>query len=380
MVTEDEKKAAAKSISDVGRTMHVSVDQERLSNMTNANFEAEIEELSSDIINEVRLLRKRFYEEGFKDALKQLQAEQIQASQPTASQEDPQQMRLAMQPVPVQPAGVSSSEVDAKINDSEQRLSDRITALEQAVLGLPSSEQELKQLITENHDLVSTLKSRLSEIAELQFSIEEKIAGQTPASTLSQKIDSLATQIDSLGDLVVDQGSKMNKVEHDRKASARHFNRRFKAFEEKLEDFKKVRKAIRKQGKRITNLSDEVVEKGSFRTALSRIRGVAKAKPSAKKGKAKRKARTKVVGVAGGKQVVLKTNSINILGGAKIAKATVSRATAAKPKTSKKAKPARHSRKKAVKHSPSQKTPQKQKISISSSAPATFEINAPKKN
>ena len=257
--------------------------------------------------------------------------------------------------------------------DLKQGLSDRVTALEQLVLGLPSNEEDLRQLLNENRELASVLKSRLSEISELQSSIEEKIVANAPAASLGEKIDSLGSRIDGLADLVVDTGTKINRVDRARHASIKRINRRFKSFEEKLEDFKKVRKAIRKQGKRITVLQDETVEKTSFQTALGRIRA-SKAKKKSRKRKA---AKGKVVGVSAGKPLVLKAKEVKIVG----ATAKVEKKAKAKVKT--KAKP---HKKQAVRKRKAGKTRTKapakaqsrQRISISAPASTKVEIT-PKK-
>src|SRR3989344_1848239 len=124
MVLDTEKKAVAKSMADLGTAIEKDVSERRLVSMPGADFENEVESLSNDILREIKGLKKRYYEEGFKDALKQLQAQQVAAdaqNQPAAP---------AVSAVVVPAPSHSHELVEAKMNDIEQRLSDRVTALE----------------------------------------------------------------------------------------------------------------------------------------------------------------------------------------------------------------------------------------------------------
>ncbi|MEM4255121.1 MAG: hypothetical protein QXR53_02210 [Candidatus Norongarragalinales archaeon] len=342
---DDEKKAIANSMYVVGRAVNRDVDPGRLSSMPDAQFEKEIDELSNEILHEIGHLKKHYYEEGFKEALKQVrvQGHETQTSLPSA-------LVVQQQPAP-QHALPDFSLFESKLSSIDQKLSefsDRISALEQTAL-TSSNDEELKQVISENRDLVETLKNRLSEVAVLQSSIEEKLSqSQSPSSELQEKIEGLKAQVDGLGGIISDEGSKINRIESNRRASVRRLERKFKSLEKRLDDFKKVRRQIRKQGKRITTLSEGVVEKTSFKTALKRVKA-SKLKPSKRKEKRARKPTATVTP----KQLVIQSKSVKVVGAPK-----------------KKAKP-RARKASAKKSAPKQNA---SKISISAPAATTVEI------
>ncbi len=342
---ENDKRVISESVSKLYSGVDKSVDEGRLKSMPDTAFEKEVDDLSIEILMEIGELKKRFYEEGFKDALKQMQAQQIVASS------------LHEHNV----SSVTSVTSDSKMEDLDQKLEEysaRIAALEQMVLTYGSRDEELKQVIGENKELVNTLKDRLTEISVIQSSIEEKVSQPQVESVSEDQFTALRKDIDHLGELVVEDSSKMNRIENARKASVRRLDRKFKSLQKHLEDFKKVRTQIRKQGKRITKLSDEAVAKTSFTTTVKRLRA---AKAVTKKAKPRRKATT--IGVSGGKrtQVVVTTK----LASSKPRKASKSVRKAAKPKAS---------HKRATKATAARKST----VTVSSAAPTTVEINQKK--
>ncbi len=367
---QDEKKTIANSMFTVGRAVRRDVDPARLSSMPDAEFEKEVGQLSNEILLEIEELKKRYYEEGFREALKQVkqgQEEPVMPSVPAGV--------VVSTPQPSQPTAVVSfdtSQFDSKFSDIDQKLfefSDRIAAIEQTVLSSSSHDEELKQIIGENRDLVSTLKNRLSEIAVIQSSIEEKVSQavqpQPPSTELQEQIESLNSQIGNLGDSVASEGSKFNKLERARKASVRRLERNLNAIEKKLEDFKKVRREIRRQGKRITKLSEGVVEKTSFRTALKRVSAsktkASKHKRTASKRKNTVKPRARAAATTvSPKQLVIMPGSIKIVGPSRKAAGRPRRKTKAKARTPK------HAAKPVS------------KISISAPASTSVEINQKK--
>ncbi|MFH1057033.1 MAG: hypothetical protein V1717_04555 [Candidatus Micrarchaeota archaeon] len=320
IVSPDEKKAASKAISGVAKAVELNVDTWRLNEMPNGDFERELDSLSNEIMREIGDLKKKYYEEGFREALKQVQSQQNSAA-----------------PVSTAVVASVSTDFDSRLAVAEQRLSDRLASLEQAFMNYQSQESGLKDMLNQHQELVSTLKSKLSEIAVLQSSIEEKLS-QTPSS-LGDKIDSLKGEMEILGNLVLEQDSKVNRTERARKASVRRLNRKFSSILKKLDDFKKVRKAIRKQGKRITTLQEVSVEKRVLKNALTRVR--------------KTKAGRKVKRTAA-KTAVVRSKTLVI-----------------KPKTAAKKKSAKARKTSAGKGRAS-------KISISAQAPTTVEITQKK--
>lgn len=388
---ENDKRAIAESVSKMYSGIERNVDEGRLKSMPDTEFEREVDELSIEILKEIGELKKRYYEEGFKDALKQLQAQQIVASSlyehehahghkdiaiiTTAAPAQAAQAPTPAKEAPTQAPEVDYSHFDSKMEDLDQKLEEysaRIAALEQMVLTYGSRDEELKQVIGENKELVNTLKDRLTEISMIQTSIEEKIMqppAEQPAPGVSEEqFSALRKDIDHLGELIVEDSSKMNRIENSRKASVRRLDRKFKALEKRLEDFKKVRRQIRKQGKRITKLSDEAVAKTSFTTTVKRLRAAkaASAKARPRKVRAKAGVKVKTIGVSGGrrKQVAVRTKLA-----AKPRKATGKRAKAAKPKVSRK------TARKAASKAPAVK---KSTVTVSSAAPTTVEINQKK--
>ncbi|HLD62449.1 MAG TPA: hypothetical protein VI875_01120 [Candidatus Norongarragalinales archaeon] len=284
----------ADSMFMVGHAVKRDVDRARLSTMADPEFEREVDQLSEEIILEIDLLKKRYYEQGFKEALKQVK-----------NAPDQPQTQIVLQSSREQPAtivSIDATQLESRFSPLEQKMSefsDRIAAVEQTLLSSPSRDEELREIIAENRDLVGTLKSKVSEIAVLQSSIEEKLSQvQTqsmPSSELYEKIESMKTQIDNLGNLIVEEGGKVNAFEKARKSSVRRLDRKLNSLAKKLVDFKKVRKQIRKQGSRITKLSKGVVEKTSFKTAIKRVSAkaakVSAAKPAKRKAALKPKAK-----------------------------------------------------------------------------------------
>lgn len=341
--------------------------------MTDSDFEREVDALSVEVIKEIGELKKRYYEEGFKDALKQLQAQQVAQSQTSM---DVEVAASAVQPAH---AGMiaSDSELKAKIAFVDEKLEEhsaRLAAVEQMLLTYGSRDEELKQIAEENRELVSNLKEKLSEISFMQSSIEEKVS-QTPSS-VSEKLDSLKNEVENLGNIVLESDSKVNRFERARKASVRRVERRFATLQKRLEDFKKVRRQLRKQGKRITTLSDGSVEKTSFKTTLKRLKAAqmksAKPKTKAKARKATRKIKTKTIGVSGGRprQVVIRSDLVKVVG---------TRAKAGKKKAASKTMRSKMNAKvKAHKPARALRSNRKSTISISSAEPTTVEINQKK--
>ncbi len=326
----DDKFVASRAYYDVGRSLKMNVDERRLSGMQNGDFHKEVSALSNEIIHEIEDMKKRYYEEGFKEALKQLQAQQMQKTEVQPLQ--------AILPV----AQVDTSAFEARMSSLEQKLSDRVISLEQSFLNFEAREGELKEVLSEHKDLVSTLKSRLSEIAVLQSSIEEKLS-QAPGD-VEGKIDSMKGEVENIANLVLETDSKINKFERTRKGSVRRLGRKLASLEKRLDDFKKVRKAIRKQGKRITTLQEVSVEKKVLKNALTRVKG--------KTVKGKKKSRRKAVKatVVRPKTLVIRSKSVKVVGQAAKKKSKAS------PKKSGKA----------------------SKISISAQAPTTVEITQKK--
>ena len=280
---QDEKKTMANSMFIVGRAVRKDVDPGRLSSMPDSEFEREVDGLSNEILEEIGVLKKRYYEEGFREALKQVRQGQdnYRAGFKEAERQGDEQVDstlvVSSQQLSRQ-AAVDLAQFDSKFSSIYGKLSefsDRIAAVEQTLLSSPSRDEELREIIAENRDLVGTLKSKVSEIAVLQSSIEEKLSQvQTqsmPSSELYEKIESMKTQIDNLGNLIVEEGGKVNAFEKARKSSVRRLDRKLNSLAKKLVDFKKVRKQIRKQGKRITSLSKGMVAKTSFKTAIKRV-------------------------------------------------------------------------------------------------------------
>lgn len=357
---ENDKRVISESVSKLYSGVDKSVDEGRLKSMPDTAFEREVDDLSIEILMEIGELKKRFYEEGFKDALKQMQAQQIVAS---SLHEHNVSSVTSVTPDSRQPgSGSGVSHFDSKMEDLDQKLEEysaRIAALEQMVLTYGSRDEELKQVIGENKELVNTLKDRLTEISVIQSSIEEKVSQPQAESVSEDQFTALRKDIDHLGELIVEDGSKMNRIENARKTSVRRLDRKFKSLQKHLEDFKKVRKQLRKQGKRITKISDETVAKTSFTTTVKRLRA---AKAVTKKAKPRRKATT--IGVSGGKrtQVVVTTK----LASSKSRKASAkSVRKTAKPKAS---------HKRTTKATAARKST----VTVSSAAPTTVEINQKK--
>lgn len=375
-----DKQTIARSVFTVSNAVKKDVDPGRLGSMADFEFEKEVDQLSTEILVEIEQLKKRYYEDGFKEAVKQvkqgvasptLPPSVVIVSAPPAQTVFQTQAQPEMQPSPASAdvsAQVSSqvsshlSQFDSRFSSIDEKLSefsDRIAAVEQTLLGSPSRDEELREIIAENRDLVGTLKSRISEIAVLQSSIEEKLSQaqmqSQPSAALDEKIESLKTQIDNLGNLVVTEGGKVNAAEKARKASVRRLDRKLNSIAKKLEDFKKVRRQIRKQGKRITTLSKGVVEKTSFKTAIKRVSAKA-AKVSAVKPAKRKQALKPKAGVS----------------------TTVPAAKAARPRKTRKAEAKKT--KKAVRKAPKKaaRASRRGNISISAPAQSTVEITTKK--
>ena len=300
-VSDQDKNVVSGAYSEVGHSVSLKIDDRRLKGMRDSEFQSEVESLSNEIMKEITDMKKRYYEDGFKDALKKVQAQSVVSTQVSAP---------VVEQAPVHSFVPDTTVFESKIVMIENKLSDRITALEQSSLNSQERDEELKGILNENKELVSTLKGRLADIAMLQSSIDEKLSqnnqmgeqfetlstelrttidekiSQQDNSSIFAKLDAISADVSRFGDMIIEQDSKLNKFERNRASASKRVERRFKTVNKKLEDFKKVRRAIRKQGKRITLLTETSVEKKSFYGTLKRLRaakGVTSKKTSKKK-------------------------------------------------------------------------------------------------
>src|SRR3989344_5658713 len=133
-VEKEEKDATIRAMSKVTTVTHVKFDEGRLREMPDVEFQREVDYLSNEILREIEELKKRYYSEGFKEALKKIQAQQTVQTQP--------EMQLPVIPtvvqVPVQQPQqvpmptVDLSAIESKIDALDQKLSDRVAGLEQS--------------------------------------------------------------------------------------------------------------------------------------------------------------------------------------------------------------------------------------------------------